>query len=62
MGDSQNKAKNPNTNPILSSLLDFGPTDSSIIVASPSTEERLKKLVKQLEQIHQRIDALSSRF
>ena len=64
MGDSQNNQKKSGVNPILSSLLDFGPTQSAAetVSLSSSTDERLKRLVKQLEQINRRIDALSTRF
>lgn len=47
--------------PSVNDLVDFGPEEPP--VTSPQdASERLKKLVKQLQEINRRIDNLSHRF
>jgi len=50
----------------LSALLDFGPEEVAVVPVSPqensSFTDRLKQIVKKLQEINERIDQLSSRF
>ncbi len=47
----------------LNQLLDFGPdTESLVSVESQDTTQRLKQMVKKLQELTQRVDALNNKF
>lgn len=49
--------------PSLNDLVDFGPdTDEVDGKVTDNTAERLRRLVKQLQEINRRVDKLSHRF
>ncbi|NBX67776.1 MAG: hypothetical protein EBR01_02285 [Proteobacteria bacterium] len=65
MGDNQKKPSNlirKDIHTTLSDILDFG-SDKMTLVAAPktpeSTNERLKKLVRQLQELNRRVDRLT---
>ncbi len=48
--------------PSVNDLVDFGPETDEVEVTTDNTADRLRKLVKQLQEINRRIDNLSHRF
>lgn len=66
MAENQNKPSNlirKDIHTTLSDILDFGTDKMTLVPSSPktsdSTHERLKRLVRQLQELNHRIDRLT---